>query len=382
MVVYLLVSYTKYFILKEHFNPLPSTVFLLLSVISLGLSIAEKPKSSFVLFSFNVNLSVLFFNLYYPPEAGAYLYYFPLVVCAVLLNYPSFKDQKSVLYIVLFVLSFLGNFMFELPGIALTDLSALQIKAIWYYDLVMAVLVTAILTFLLVHLILKQSREIVVQNKNLVNTQEALNTALKEKEVLLAELHHRIKNNLAIMSGLLNLQADSVHNEEARRIISDSKDRIQSLALVHNMLFQDPFAKDVDLAKYSSSLISQLLYSYDLKEVVTLHEDYDEVYLSVQKTVPIGLILNESITNSIKYVYKKNNSNPKFSISIKANGDDMVHLTLQDNGEGFPKDFNSESKDLSLGIFLIKSLAEQLNGKVLFSNDDGAKIQLSFALAH
>jgi two-component sensor histidine kinase len=382
MVVYLLVSYTKYFILKEHFNPLPSTAFLILSLISLALSIAEKPKASFVLFSFNVNLSVLFFNLYYPPDAGAYLYYFPLVVCAVLLNYPSFKDQKSVLYIVLFVFAFIGNFIFELPGIALTNLSPLQIKAIWYYDLVMSVVVTAILTFLLVHLVLKQSREIVAKNKNLITTQEALSIALKEKEILLAELHHRIKNNLAIMSGLLNLQIDSVTNEEARRIISDSKNRIQSLALVHNMLFENPVAKDVDLAKYTSSLISQLFYSYDLKEVVTISEEYDSVFLSVHKTVPIGLILNESITNSIKYVYKKNNSDPKFSISIKANGNDMVHLTLQDNGEGFPRDFNEESKNQSLGIFLIKSLAEQLNGEVLFSNDNGAKIQLSFTLAH
>jgi two-component sensor histidine kinase len=377
--LYMLISYTKYFILEEHFNPLPSTLFLALALISLLLGRYKKTRSSFILFAVNVNLSVLFFNLHYPPEAGAYLFYFPLAVSAILLNIPTLKQQLSMMYPALFIAFFLINIFVDIPALEMQGLSEYQTRTLWYYDLLMAVMVTLILSFILVKLITDQTTEIMDQNESLIKTKEALNVSLKEKEILLAELHHRIKNNLAIISGLLNLQIDSTTSEEVHRIISDSKNRIQSMALVHKMLFESPL-KNIDLAKYTGELIYELFYSYNLTDRVNIIQEYDNVVLPVSKSIPLGLILNEIVTNSIKYVYRPNPVNgATFSISLKEKDNKMVMITIQDNGKGFPKNFNEEDHNSSLGIFLIKSLAEQIDGTVKFSNDNGAKIELNFA---
>ena len=235
------------------------------------------------------------------------------------------------------------------------------------------------MTFWLTSLISKQNDEIIVQNENLIKAKQHVNNTLKEKEILLAELHHRVKNNLAIISGLLNLQSDATSSDEARQVISDSKNRILSMALVHRMLFENPALKSINLSKYSSELIMELFRSYNLERYVDLTEEYDHAVLPVSKSIPLGLILNEIVTNSIKYAFK---ANPKqkgqFYISIKNLPDSKMKLVVKDNGKGFPENYNFDHPSLSLGIFLMKTLAEQIDGEVRFSNDNGARIELTF----
>jgi two-component sensor histidine kinase len=379
--LYMLISYTKYFILKADFAFIPVSLFLILSLFSLYLGKNKKTRSSFLLFSINVNVSVFYFNMYYPVEAGAYLFYFPLIVTVVLLNNASFKDKFSITHLVIFLLFFVVYLFFDFPGMGLKNLSAYQVKALWYYDLIMSVIVTAILSFVLTRLISDQNNEIVAQNRDLKKAKEAINFSLKEKEILLAELHHRVKNNLAIISGLLNLQEDATSNEETKRILGDSKTRIMSMALVHKMLYENTELKSIDLGKYASELIYELLNSYNLHKSVVVTEDYDKIVLPVNKSIPLGLILNELVTNSIKYTFKPAlKSGGVFNISIKLFENNNVTLTVKDNGQGFPQDFNTESETLSLGIYLIKTLSEQIDGKVRFLNENGAKIELNFAL--
>jgi two-component sensor histidine kinase len=377
--LYLIISYTKYFILREHFHPLASTVFLALAVTSILLGAFKRTHYSFILFAINVNASVFFFNMYYPPGAGVYLFYFPLCVVAVLLNNPSVKDKYSIIYSVIFLVLFIAYLVLDAPAWRMSGLTPYQERALWYYDLVMSVAVTAILSFLLARVISSQTAEIAEQNVSLRKAKDDLNVSLKEKEILLAELHHRIKNNLAIISGLLNLQQDSVSNVEAKEIIGDSRNRILSMALVHKMLFENHMQKDIDAGKYFSELICELFNSYDLRDSVVILEEYDKVVLPVSKSIPLGLILNEIVTNSIKYVYKQQPSkNASFVIKLKEGADKTLFLTIKDSGHGFPKDFNVENESVSLGIFLIKNLAEQIDGNVKFSNENGAKVELSF----
>ena len=226
--------------------------------------------------------------------------------------------------------------------------------------------------------IFNQNKEILEQFNDIKKTKEEVKVSLKEKEILLAELHHRVKNNLAIISGLLNLQEDAINNSEAKQIISETKNRIMSMALVHKMLFKNPELKKIDFGKYSSELISELFNSYHLLDDITIEEDYDTINLSINTSIPLGLILNEIVTNAIKYGFKDEpTANNKFFVSIKKINN-SVSLIVKDSGNGFQKDLNTDLETNSLGIVLIKSLTPPIEGKVLFSNNNGAKIEINF----
>lgn len=379
IIVSLLVGYTNYFFLKSDFATGPVTLFLLLAVCSLVLSRYHFTSWSFALFTFNANLSIFFVNEQYPVEAGAYLYYFPILVSVVLLVNPSLRDRFSVLHLGICVLFMLTSVLIDLPGIRLTHLTTQTLTLLWIYNLIISLFITVLISFMLTRLILKQNEEIVTRNEALLRSRVDVDNSLKEKEVLLAELHHRVKNNLAIISGLLNLQQGAVKSPEALQVIGDTRHRIMSMAMVHKMLYNNQDLKSIDIGKYSSELVSGLFGSARLTDRVKVIEDYDCIALSVDKSIPLGLILNEIVTNSIKYAYLDPlASDPYFSISIR-NRDGKIELLAQDSGAGFPLDMNTHESSSSLGIFLIKSLTEQIDGQVYFSNAAGARVALSFA---
>ena len=375
----LLGSLLNYPVISKQFIFLPVCVFFLLSVFGLFLSWKHLNQCAHILFTLNVNLAVFYINQFHPPEADPYLYYFPLVVGTVLLNNPSFKNVNAIPHVALCVIFFIVNFNVDLPWIGLENMPAEKIREMWYVNFSMSLLSTTALLLLLTRLIASQNKEIILQNSDLTRAKETVKASLREKEILLAELHHRVKNNLAIISGLLNLQEDATQNEEAKRIISDTKTRIMSMALVHRMLYENPELKSIQVGKYASELIAELFNSYNLSKSVELKQLYDNIALPVNKSIPLGLILNEIVTNSIKYVYKaRPRQKGVFEISIRQLENKSVLLTIEDHGPGFPQDFNASPEPVSLGIYLIKSLAGQIDGEVLFSNANGARIELNF----
>jgi two-component sensor histidine kinase len=379
MVSFLIIGYTNYFILGSDFQLGSTTSFLFLGLFSLLLSKLKKTNLSFLLFTLNVNLSIFYINLLYPIEAGPYLFYFPLIVSVVLLSRPSFKDKYSLIHLGICMVFFVTALIIDYPDLTLKSVTPQTAKTLWYYDLCMSATITAILSYLLSRLISNQNKEIMAQYDDLKKAKETVNASLKEKEILLAELHHRVKNNMAIISALLNLQEEATENEEAKQIIGDSKARIMSMSLVHKMLYENSELKSINIGKYASELIIELFNSYNLTDTVIVNQDYDKITLSVNKSVPLGLILNELITNSIKYTYKTvKRQDGQFLISIKQHNG-QIKMIVRDNGRGFPEGFNPESDTPSLGIYLIKTLAEQIDGEVQFSNDNGAKIELNFS---
>lgn len=379
MIFFLIVGFSNYLFLKGDFTIIFSCIFIILASLSLLLNKLQKTNLAFFVFTINANLSILFINKIYPIESGAYLFYFPLIVSVVLLNNPSLKDKNSLLHFSACLFFFIANLVIDTDVLQIKTLTAEQIKMLWYYDLIIASIITGVLSFLLTRIIYNQNKEILLQNAGLQNAQETITSSLKEKEVLLAELNHRVKNNLAIISGLLSLQEGSIETEEAKKVLHDSRSRIMSMALVHKMLYDHPELKNIQISKYSSSLLAELLNSYNISKNYELKEEYDDIRLPVNKSIPLGLILNEVITNSIKYAYKRGQAKAwVFEIKIKQKGE-QISVVIKDNGGGFPKDFNEENESLSLGVFLIKTLAEQIDGQVLFSNENGAKITLDFS---
>lgn len=378
VIFFLLIGLTNWFFIKADFPILVELLFMLLAATSIFLSYKKHVDIAFALFTVNVSFSLFFISEYYPIDTGAYLFYFPVLVSVVLLNNPSRIDKFSVFHFTVCAAAFILNLAIDIPQWQINTIDPYQVRILWYYDVVLSVVLTGLLTFLLNKTIFNQNKEILQQIEDIKKTKAEVKISLKEKEVLLAELHHRVKNNLAIISGLLNLQEDAVNNAEAKQIISETKDRIMSMALVHKMLFKNPEFKTINFGRYSSELITELFNSYNLLEEVEIKEEYEAINLSINTCIPLGLILNEIVTNSIKYGLTNNHNTIKqFLVSIKNSGNG-VSLTVKDSGAGFKKDFNTDLETSSLGIVLIRSLTEQIDGKVHFSNSNGAKIEINF----
>jgi PAS domain S-box-containing protein len=219
--------------------------------------------------------------------------------------------------------------------------------------------------------ILSSSRDIT----SLKETEENLKNALREKKVLLSEIHHRVKNNLAIVSGLLMLQSEKVKHADDYQLFEESRNRIHSMALIHETLYKNDDFSLIDFNKYLKDLIENIKNSYKLKNDVTIHLNVENVVLQIVVALPLGLLVNEILTNSFKHAFL-NIDNPELIINfIKT--DKNYELIIKDNGPGF--DFeNYKNNDTSLGTSLIFSLAEQINATVNYTYENGAKFCLTF----
>lgn len=373
----LLLAWAFYLITGSEFEKLPSFLFLSACVFSILLNKFGRTQLAFALFTLNLNFSVFFANEYYPAAGAPFLYYFPVLISVALLVNPSLRDFSSVLHLAACLLFVLANLLIDLPGKA--QLSEDKIHRMYLYNLATSLIISAMIAFVLSRLIYRQNREIIDYNSDLMRTREEIACSLKEKEVLLAELHHRVKNNMAIISGLLNLQESSVRHPETTQVIGDMRNRVMSMAMIHQMLYQSSNLKQIEIGTYSSGLIAELFHTAYLTKKVNIKEHYDNIQLPVDKAVPLGLILNEIVTNSLKYAFgNPGDEKHVFFISILRQGRG-IEIVIQDSGPGFPEDMNQETSGNSLGIFLIRSLTEQLDGTVRFSNANGARIALVFA---
>lgn len=372
-------SFLTALFLKSRYDLFPILTVYVFAGFSFYLNARKKSQAAFIFFAFYINLAICYFTLSHPAETDMYVYFFPVIISLILLNTAAIS-RRSLIWSAIFSAFFLTIALsMDIPQIR-RPLTTEQIIYLQRFNMVGATVITGVLSYILSTIIVRQFNEISEQNNDLIKTKEEVKSSLREKEVLLAELHHRVKNNLAIISGLLNLQDDATSNAEAKEVIRDSKSRIMSMALVHRMLYEKIELKHLDVQRYIAELIAELFNSYDLINQVQLVLRSDKIILPVNKSVPLGLIINEVVTNSIKYAFKAENRNSGLlTVEVRASGQ-VVHLLLKDDGQGFPADFNPVKDNVSLGIFLIKTLTEQIEGTVQFSNDGGARIDIRFSL--
>lgn len=376
VIFFLILGATNVIFLKTDYPLLPELCFFTLASFSLFLNYLQKYNWAVFTFTIYINSSLFFVNEYYPFDAGAYLFYFPLVVTIVLLNNPSVKDKFTIIHFIISLVFFLISVLFDFPQILNTKIPPDAILVLWYYDAVFSIICTGFLTFMLNRLIYTQNSEILSHLADEKAAQVKLNQSLKEKEILFAEVHHRVKNNMAIITGLLNLQANSTENAEAKNLINESKNRVHSMSLVHSMLYRTTDLNNIKLDKYVSSLCKELLNSLEPTRKINLLENYCDVEVSINKAIPIGLIINEAVTNSIKHAFPIGHPDPEINVKIEKTGTE-VRITVGDNGKGMGKSTSLE-KEKTLGVSLIHSLTEQIDGQVKFMNGTGTKIQISF----
>jgi two-component sensor histidine kinase len=228
---------------------------------------------------------------------------------------------------------------------------------------------------------LLQSQQEIINKSNheLQELNEQQKKLLKEKEWLIKEIHHRVKNNLQMAISLLNAQTEFLNNPAAINAIKESRERMQAIAIIHQKLYQVDNTTEVSMRSYITELVENIKNSFADSERIYFKLDVDDVGLDISQSVPLGLILNEAITNAVKYAYPKNDKG-LIKVSLKHYDTDKLQLKIADNGKGLPASINIDESN-SLGLQLIKLFSEQLEGELYLINENGLKIVVNFKTA-
>ncbi len=210
-----------------------------------------------------------------------------------------------------------------------------------------------------------------------VRTEHELKESLRQQEILVKEIHHRVKNNLNIVVSLLKLQRDEIDSvDKAKAAFDESMKRIHSMALIHESLYRRDKLSEVEMDSYISTMIDQIKYSISSVNDIEYILDLEKIYLDITKAVPCGIIINELITNAAKHAFS-DHSEKKISISLKREGE-KVSLSVSDNGVGLPEDFSIQNSS-SLGMSLVNILIKQLEGEISMNDRNGTTFVLQFA---
>ncbi len=202
-----------------------------------------------------------------------------------------------------------------------------------------------------------------------------LEASLKEKELLLAEIHHRVKNNMQIISSLLRLQSSRLDDETVQNILTDSQNRIKSMAMVHESLYLSENFASINMFHYINKLIRGLQSTYQMGAYLEFEVESEEIELEIEMAIPVGLIINELVTNSIKHGFSPD-KNGKITVHFKRAGLEY-ELIVKDNGVGFDQDLKFKDSP-SLGMELVHALTDQLDGVLKFNGDNGTCVNIQF----
>jgi len=207
--------------------------------------------------------------------------------------------------------------------------------------------------------------------------------SLKEKEALLMEIHHRVKNNMQIISSLLSLQSRYIKDENASGVFKESQNRVKSMAMIHEKLYMTDGLARIDFAGYIKNLVNDLFYSYGTNRI-KLDINADKLFLNIDTAIPCGLIINEIVTNSLKYAFPEqqglayksfiDNKESRIYIELHQNNGRIL-LTIGDNGVGLPDGIDFENTE-TLGLRLVKSLVDQLDGTIKIYSNGGVEFKI------
>lgn len=205
-----------------------------------------------------------------------------------------------------------------------------------------------------------------------------LKNSLKEKEILLKEVHHRVKNNLQVISSILNLQSSYIQDEKILTILKESQNRIKSMAFIHESLYQTNDFSQINFSEYVVNLSKNLVHSYLVNnEHIELKFEVEKIALDLDLSIPCGLIINELVSNALKYAFNEKMKNKGY-IKIKLKKiNEKIHLIICDNGVGLPQDLDFRNTE-SLGLQLVTTLVEQINGTIELEKTKGTSYKITF----
>ena len=206
---------------------------------------------------------------------------------------------------------------------------------------------------------------------------ERIKSSLREKEVLLQEIHHRVKNNLQVISSLLNLQSNYITDDMVKALFRESQDRVKSMALIHEKLYKSNDLARIDFSEYVHSLVQMLFHScLANREEIQLKFQVESVFLDIDTAIPVGLMLNELISNSLKHAFPTGGPGTIY-IDLAPQPGDEYELTIRDDGVGVPENFDVDTSD-SLGLRLVRILTKQIGGTLEFRSGNETEFKISF----
>lgn len=212
------------------------------------------------------------------------------------------------------------------------------------------------------------------QFRRQVKKNQTIKKQAEEMEVLNREIHHRVKNNLQVISSLLDIQSQTLKDEEAADVIRESRQRVQSMAFIHQNLYQSNSVQEIEINNYITSLANHLFESYNIrKDKIHFSTDIDKINLHSDTVIPLGMILNELISNSLKYAFKDIEEG-EIKVSMKQKENELL-LQVKDNGRGLPAGFDI-SKLQSFGFKVIRAFAQKLKAKLSIDGSHGTDVQL------
>ena len=214
---------------------------------------------------------------------------------------------------------------------------------------------------------------LLVQKDTLIGEKDQL---LTEKEWLLKEIHHRVKNNFHIVASLLEIQSSYLKNTEALSAIRESQHRINSMSIIHQKLYQSDTLSTIQMSEYIYELVEYLRDSYVIRDTIGFSLEIENIELDHASAITLGLILNEVITNAIKYAFAKT-GNGRISISLRHVSDSQILLSVQDNGPGLPDDLNKQL-GASMGMELLQGLTDDIGGTLIIENNQGTRVRIFF----
>ncbi|MEC8832514.1 MAG: sensor histidine kinase, partial [Bacteroidota bacterium] len=219
-----------------------------------------------------------------------------------------------------------------------------------------------------------------IKNQRLIAEQKhIIENSLVEKDSLLKEIHHRVKNNLQMVSSLLSLQTKNTRSKAAIEALEEGKSRVKAMALIHQKLYQNDDLSVIEMQGYIESLINSVQSVYKKGgHNISITIDAEGTELDIDRAIPFGLILNELVSNSLKYAFPENDENGKIYIHLRKNGD-QGYFEYTDNGVGLPED-TDERAHSSMGIRLINRLVNQLQSKLNIDKQvDGVRFWFNFS---
>ncbi|MEN4760738.1 histidine kinase dimerization/phosphoacceptor domain -containing protein [Chryseobacterium sp. C39-AII1] len=222
----------------------------------------------------------------------------------------------------------------------------------------------------------KKNKELELKRKQIDEQNEQLKKLLAEKEWLLKEIHHRVKNNLQIVISLLNTQSAYLDNEDALMAIQNSQHRMHAMSLIHQKLYQSDNLSMIDMSWYMYELINYIKECYSSENKIKFTVNAEKVFLDVAQAVPMGLIINEAVINTTKYAFPDDKKG-EVIVSFKNTENDNYELIISDNGVGLPAGFDMDATE-SLGMNLMRGLTDQLDGNFSIENNNGLKITITF----
>lgn len=218
----------------------------------------------------------------------------------------------------------------------------------------------------------RAKKEIALKSSVIQNQKVMLEKAVDTKQLLLNELHHRVKNNLQVISGLLHLEVGNTDDPKAIQALTNSQQRVRAMGIIHDSLYQKDDIDKLDLNKYLGNLVRDLKTSFEGNEKVDLELDLETTVISLKRAIPLGLIVNEIVTNAFKYAFADQGG--KLGMSLKNLSESRCELRVWDDGPGIPETV----REGSLGHKIIRLLAKQVKGELTAHNDNGAHYSIVF----